>query len=113
MRNFPRGLAAIFAVATLSLIPVLVQADDGRYFSGRHDDYYDGHGFYDDHGQKLNDPSVQLGPRPFYLVEGMDEGKLKDRLKRCEDGPFYRTQFSIGHRGAALEFPEHTKEAYQ
>ncbi|HKA41663.1 MAG TPA: glycerophosphodiester phosphodiesterase family protein, partial [Burkholderiales bacterium] len=59
------------------------------------------------------DDSIQLGPRPFYLVEGMDEGPLKDKLLQCTHGPFKRTDFSIGHRGAALQFPEHTKEAYQ
>ena len=53
--------------------------------------------------------AVQLGPRPFYLVAGMDEGPLKDRLMQCKDGPFERTDFSIGHRGAALQFPEHTQ----
>jgi glycerophosphoryl diester phosphodiesterase len=57
--------------------------------------------------------SVQLGPRPFYLVEGMDQGQLKDRLLQCEKGPFYRTDFSIGHRGAALQFPEHSDVAYR
>ena len=56
---------------------------------------------------------VQLGPRPFYLVKGMDEGPLKSRLLRCENGPFRRTDFSIAHRGAALQFPEHTREAYE
>src|SRR5215475_9502181 len=56
---------------------------------------------------------VQLGPRPFYLVEGMDPSPLKSRLMSCENGPFHTTDFSIGHRGAALQFPEHTKEAYQ
>jgi glycerophosphoryl diester phosphodiesterase len=60
-----------------------------------------------------NRHSVQLGPRPFYLVEGMDPGPLKDKLVQCENGPFQRTDFSIGHRGAALQFPEHTKEAYE
>jgi len=60
-----------------------------------------------------NDPGVQVGPRPFYLVQGMDNGPLKDKLLSCSEGPFYRTDFSIGHRGAALEFPEHTKEAYE
>jgi len=114
MQNLSRRLVAAGATAALCLFPALVHADeDSRFYSAGPDEYYDGHGFYDDHGQQLNDPSVQLGPRPFYLVEGMDEGKLKDRLKRCENGPFYRTQFSIGHRGAALQFPEHTKEAYQ
>src|SRR5262249_13792562 len=60
-----------------------------------------------------NDESIQLGPRPFYLVEGMDEGPLKNKLMQCRNGPFRRTDFSIGHRGGALQFPEHTKEAYQ
>jgi len=56
---------------------------------------------------------VQLGPRPFYLVEKMKTSKLKTALQQCSDGPFYKTDFSIGHRGAALQFPEHTKESYQ
>ncbi len=56
---------------------------------------------------------AQLGPRPFYLVEKMEKGKLKTALQQCSDGPFYKTDFSIGHRGAALQFPEHTKESYQ
>lgn len=56
--------------------------------------------------------SVQLGPRPFYLVDDMDAGKLKEELKKCSNGPFKRSDFSIGHRGAALQFPEHTKESY-
>ena len=56
---------------------------------------------------------IQLGPRPFYLVDGMDAGPLKNKLLQCKDGPFRRTDFSIGHRGAALQFPEHTKESYQ
>src|SRR4030095_3805359 len=64
-------------------------------------------------GQGKNDDSIQLGPRPFYLVDGMDEGPLKSRLMQCKSGPFSRTDFSIGHRGAALQFPEHTKEAYE
>lgn len=71
--------------------------------------------FADDynHRNQKNDASVQLGPRPFYLVEGMDEGKLKDRLMQCENGPFYRTDFSIAHRGAAMQFPEHSDVSYK
>lgn len=57
-------------------------------------------------------PLANLGPRPFFLVDDMDEGGLKDALKQCESGPFYRTDFSIGHRGAAMQFPEHTRESY-
>jgi glycerophosphoryl diester phosphodiesterase len=108
-----RLAATALAAAVCFPVSLVYADDDGRFYGGRHDDYYDGHGFFDDHGQKLADESIQLGPRPFYLVEGMDEGRLKDRLKRCENGPFYRAQFSIGHRGSALQFPEHTKEAYQ
>jgi glycerophosphoryl diester phosphodiesterase len=65
-----------------------------------------------DDDRRLANQSIQLGPRPFYLVDGMDEGRLKNKLSQCKAGPFYRTDFSIGHRGAALQFPEHSKEAY-
>ena len=57
--------------------------------------------------------SVQLGPRPFYLVNDMDESALKKKLQSCANGPFKKTSFSIGHRGAPLQFPEHTKESYE
>jgi glycerophosphoryl diester phosphodiesterase len=56
---------------------------------------------------------VHLGPRPFYLVDKMDEGQLKDRLLACDAGSMKRTDWSIGHRGAALQFPEHTEESYR
>lgn len=57
--------------------------------------------------------NVQVGPRPFYLVAGMDDGALKSRLASCENQRFRRTDFSIGHRGASLQFPEHTRESYE
>jgi glycerophosphoryl diester phosphodiesterase len=66
----------------------------------------------DNPGSRQRD-SIQLGPRPFFLVQGMDPGPLKSRLLKCQDGPFRRTDFSIAHRGAPLQFPEHTKEAYE
>ncbi|WP_444996382.1 glycerophosphodiester phosphodiesterase family protein [Aliikangiella sp. IMCC44359] len=57
--------------------------------------------------------SAQLGPRPYYLVDDMDVGKLKGQLQRCSNKTrFRKTDFSIGHRGAAMQFPEHTKESY-
>src|SRR5688500_687234 len=56
---------------------------------------------------------VQLGPRPFFLVEDMAESRLKRKLESCSNGPFRTTDFSIGHRGAALQFPEHTQESYE
>jgi glycerophosphoryl diester phosphodiesterase len=56
--------------------------------------------------------NIQLGPRPFFLVDDMTEGPLKAELQSCSEGPFRRSDFSIGHRGAALQFPEHTRESY-
>lgn len=55
---------------------------------------------------------AQLGPRPFFLVDDMREGALKEQLRQCE-GPFRRSDFSIAHRGAPLMFPEHTRESYE
>jgi len=54
---------------------------------------------------------AQVGPRPFYLVDKMKDGPLKTQLSQCT-GPFHRTEFSFGHRGAALQFPEHSRESY-
>ena len=64
-----------------------------------------------DHGRHGR-TNVQLGPRPFFLVDDLEPGPLKARLQRCENGPFHPSDFSIGHRGAGLQFPEHTREGY-
>ncbi len=58
------------------------------------------------------DEPANLGPRPAYLVNSMDDGPLKDKLLSCSNASFERSDFSIGHRGAAMQFPEHTKESY-
>lgn len=60
-------------------------------------------------------PSVQLGPRPFFLVNDMADGPLKQQLQQCADHTqvYRRSDFSIGHRGAPLQFPEHTRESYE
>jgi glycerophosphoryl diester phosphodiesterase len=66
------------------------------------------------HARKLpHGLNVQVGPRPYALVDDMDESPLKRKLQSCAEGPFYKTDFSIGHRGAPLQFPEHTKESYE
>lgn len=64
------------------------------------------------HSSIANEAPTQLGPRPFYLVDDMDEGALKNKLKACKSGPFKKSDWSIGHRGAPMQFPEHTKESY-
>lgn len=56
--------------------------------------------------------SVQVGVRPYFLVDNMDEGALKDELQSCKVKNFKKSDFSIAHRGAAMQFPEHTKESY-
>lgn len=63
--------------------------------------------------EMIVDPAVQLGVRPAYLISDMDKGELKESLETCAAGPFYKTDFSIGHRGAPMQFPEHTKESYE
>lgn len=63
--------------------------------------------------ERTQNNRVQLGPRPFFLVDDMDESALKRRLKHCGKGSFRKTAFSIGHRGAPLQFPEHTRESYE
>ncbi len=56
---------------------------------------------------------VELGPRPLFLVQDMAESPLKQKLLSCAKGPFRRTDFAIGHRGACLGYPEHTRESYE
>ena len=58
--------------------------------------------------------STQLGPRPFYLVDELADGDLKDELTACAERTqvYKASDFSIGHRGSALQFPEHTRESY-
>ncbi len=57
--------------------------------------------------------NVQLGPRPFFLIDDMDEGPLKTRLNQCREIDSKTSDFSIGHRGGApLQFPEHTRESH-
>ena len=75
--------------------------------------HHGGHGYQ--HGEKVKGRfNVQLGPRPYYLVDDMEEGKLKDKLKSCSEGPFRKSDFSIGHRGGgALQFPEHTRQSFE
>lgn len=94
-------LALLLATAALSLSATLATAggrDDGRDDNAR--------------GRESR-PNVQVGVRPFYLVDGMEDGALKSRLQQCEAGPFRPSRFSISHRGAPLEFPEHTRESYE
>ena len=92
-----RTMMTLALAAATGLMPALATADRN-----------------DDHQGAGKSAGAQLGPRPFFLVNDMTDSPLKQRLLACTEGDKYkRTDFSIGHRGAALQFPEHTKESYE
>ncbi len=92
--------ASLTIAAVFALLPALAPASSYEDLAGEH--AYSG-----------KHTNIQLGPRPYFLVDDMTPGPLKDKLKSCSEGPFKKSDFSIGHRGAALQFPEHTKESYE
>lgn len=108
-----RNMFAVLLGASLSTIPGIGAADWHRQDAERQDAEYRS----DDGSTPRTRPAaaerVQVGVRPSYLVEDMAPGALKSKLQSCTNGPFRRTDFSIGHRGAALQFPEHTKQSYE
>jgi len=55
---------------------------------------------------------ADIGERPQTLIADMAPGNLRASLQACRPGPFRRTAFSISHRGAPLEYPEHTRAGY-
>ena len=63
---------------------------------------------------KMADKVVaKVGLRPLFLINEMKDSELKTKLEQCKDNTFYRSDFSLGHRGAPMLFPEHTRESYQ
>jgi hypothetical protein len=44
--------------------------------------------------QTAFDSNAQLGPRPYYLIDDMDEGELKDELSAC-DGRYLTKAFPM------------------
>ncbi len=67
---------------------------------------------YDEYGRLVRKQRVQYGDRPLFLINGMDNSRLKRKLQSCAGQRPRESDFSIGHRGAPLQFPEHTKESY-
>ena len=103
-----RWVRLALAAGAALLLPALAAAHSGNGFDN------DGDGDDAARGGGRN-ASVQLGPRPFFLVEDMVDSALKRDLQACaaERHSYKRTDFSIGHRGAALQFPEHTRQSYE
>ncbi|TNF63600.1 MAG: glycerophosphodiester phosphodiesterase [Rhodobacteraceae bacterium] len=60
------------------------------------------------HGPKV---SIDYGPRPAFLIDAMPDSDLKTKLQSCIGQTPAKSDFSIGHRGAPLLFPEHTVES--
>lgn len=89
-------------VALTVVVGVAASASPVHAQSGRPQHAREGHGH-----------AVHLGPRPFFLVNEMAESSLKRELSSCSGMPMRPSVFSIGHRGAPLQFPEHTRESYE
>ncbi|MEM1412799.1 MAG: glycerophosphodiester phosphodiesterase family protein [Pseudomonadota bacterium] len=51
-------------------------------------------------------------PRPAELVAGLEVGPLRERLEACLAADPMPATRTIGHRGAPLYYPEHTRESY-
>ena len=56
---------------------------------------------------------VEVGPRPYFLIDQLRNPELKAKLEACADKPLEKKLFSIAHRGAPLQFPEHTLQSYR
>ena len=111
---------AILSIAVVLWVssgqPSMVFAGDGLGNRGKSQrgDQGEDSGRGEDSGEDGRGQNVQLGPRPFYLVDKMSPGPLKDRLQQCSDDSFEQTDFSIGHRGGGtLQIPEHSKESHE
>lgn len=63
-------------------------------------------------GQHKINYNVDVGPRPYYIINNMTNGALRESLTACENSKLEVTQFTIGHRGGGtLQFPEETVES--
>ncbi|KIW70712.1 hypothetical protein PV04_02956 [Phialophora macrospora] len=57
---------------------------------------------------------VSLGVRPYYLIQNMTDGPLKEQLEACYNKPVGINPWSIGHRGGGtLMIPEETTQSTQ
>lgn len=56
-------------------------------------------------GTKTSNYPVQLGSRPYYIADSMDDGPLKTQLETCAENQssFEKSDWSIGHRGACSQ----------
>jgi len=76
--------AAVLFVLTSCLLPVFSYADDGA------------------HERDADKSRVQVGPRPFYLVDKMSPARSSASWRVAARVRSARRTFLIGHRGGAL-----------
>ena len=96
MRSFV-ATSVLLGLASAAAVPAIAPRGGDGY----------GHG----HGHKKF--NVQIGVRPYYLVDNMDDGPLKEKLESCSEQEFKTSDFVFAHRGAPLQFPEHTLQSYK
>jgi len=95
--------ALAFAMGTASAMPTRADSGDDRKQEGS-----------DRSRGRSGRLAISVGPRPYYLVEKLAPGPLKDKLQSCSEDSVRQTDFSIGHRGGGtLQFPEHTQQSHQ
>lgn len=55
---------------------------------------------------------IELGPRPYFLVDSLAPGPLKAKLSSCTEREMKPSAWSIGHRGGGtLLIPEESRES--
>jgi glycerophosphoryl diester phosphodiesterase len=64
-------------------------------------------------GESPGPGRIVIGQRPLDLVRQMNDGPLKAILESCGAEGVPPSHLSIGHRGAPLLYPEHTRESYE
>ena len=104
-----------FTLAAIPLVAALCLSASAIAGENRNEDFSKGNHEFNTARpiQTRSVQNIQVGPRPYFLVEDMEDSQLKRKLQRCAESPFKKTDFSIGHRGAPMQFPEHTQESYE
>jgi glycerophosphoryl diester phosphodiesterase len=109
VQGLPLVLAAFGTVFLLMAHPGILAAFRARLYSSSHPTRSAA-------PVKTARPPLQLGTRPAWLVSAMRPSALRDALFSCVMDPSLSSaapsSLSISHRGAPLQYPEHTREGY-
>lgn len=88
----PRLQRAILLVGTLAAMSFPAAAQDGS--------------------QPPVAETALIGVRPLALLDALEDGPLKEKLSQCVGREMQVSDWSIGHRGAPMQFPEHSRQSY-